>query len=271
MRQARSAWLLFAFCALALPTFAAAVIPGSFNANSLPGNDDSSTGLVNIGFTIDFFGNSASQLYVNNNGNVTFTAALGTFTPFNLVTTGTRIIAPFFADVDTRGALPDVTYGTGTFDGRAAFGVNWLNVGYFSNHGDKTNTFQLVMVDRSDTGAGNFDFMFNYDQVQWETGDASGGSGGLGGNSARVGWSNGSSASFELAGSAIDGAFLDSGPLGTRLIANSLNSNIDGRYLFSVRNGVVQPPDGQIPEPSTYALLGTGLFALGLIARRRKA
>jgi hypothetical protein len=272
MRQARFAWLLLAVCAIALPSFAAAVIPGSFNSSTLAANDDGSTGLVNIGFGVNFYGVNTSSLFVNNNGNVTLDSALSTFTPFNLVSTSRKIIAPFFADVDTRNAGSElVSYGTGTFDGRSAFGVNWVDVGYFPSSANKLNSFQLVMVDRSDIGAGDFDFMFNYDQIQWETGGASGGTNGLGGSSARAGWSNGSSASYELAGSAINGAFLDSGPANTRLIANSLNSNIDGRYLFSVRNGVVQPPDGQIPEPSTYALLGTGLFALGLIARRRKA
>jgi hypothetical protein len=37
---------------------------------------------------------------------------------------------------------------------------------------DKLATFELLLVDRSDTGAGNFDVEFNYDTVQWETGDA---------------------------------------------------------------------------------------------------
>jgi hypothetical protein len=51
------------------------VRPG-FNANFLPANDDSSTGLVPIGFTANFFGQSYSGLFVNNNGNVTFDSAL---------------------------------------------------------------------------------------------------------------------------------------------------------------------------------------------------
>jgi hypothetical protein len=49
------------------------IVPG-FNANSLAGNDDGSTGAVPIGFAlpINFFGSPASTLFVNNNGNVTF-------------------------------------------------------------------------------------------------------------------------------------------------------------------------------------------------------
>src|SRR5579884_662589 len=41
-----------------------------FTANTLPANDDGSTGQVNLGFTITFGGKSYSSLYVNDNGNV---------------------------------------------------------------------------------------------------------------------------------------------------------------------------------------------------------
>src|SRR5664279_3443670 len=194
----------------AAPAFSAARRNlAGFSANTLPANDDGSTGLVPIGFTINLFGTSYSSLYVNNNGNVTFDGQLGTYTPFSLTSTATKILAPFFADVDTRGAGSGlVTYGTATVNGHNAFGVEWPGVGYFANGTDKLNTFELVIIDRSDLGAGNFDFEFNYDSIQWETGGASGGSGGLGGSSARVGYSNGltgtANASFELPGSAIN-------------------------------------------------------------------
>jgi hypothetical protein len=71
-------------------------------------------------------------------------------------------------------------------------GVNWIGFGYFPQAVDKLNSFQLIITDRSDIGVSDFDFEFNYHQIQWETGDASGGSDGLGGSSARAGWSNGS-------------------------------------------------------------------------------
>src|SRR2546423_7635409 len=61
-----------------------------FQANTLPANDDGSTGLVPIGFSLDFFGATYDHLYVNNNGNVTFDGSLITFTPFGLSTTTNR-------------------------------------------------------------------------------------------------------------------------------------------------------------------------------------
>lgn len=243
-------------------------------------NDDGSTGTVQIGFGINFFGlNGGNQttLFVNNNGNVTFNQSLGTFTPFNLITTGTPMIAPFFADVDTRNLNSDVVrYGQATLDGHSVFGVNWINVGYYNTLATHLNSFQLIITDRSDTGAGNFDFEFNYDTITWETGQASGSNpDGLGGSSARAGWSNGSNASFELAGSGINGAFLDNNcPNGsTGLICHDLNSSILGQYIFSVRNGVVIPPDGTptgVPAPGALVLLGAGLLGVGTTALLRR-
>ena len=86
----------------------------AFTTNTLAANDDNSTGPVAIGFNADFFGTTYSNLYVNNNGNTTFNAALSTYTPFNLLSTATPILAPYFADVDTRGSGSGLVHVGGT-------------------------------------------------------------------------------------------------------------------------------------------------------------
>jgi Nidogen-like len=217
-------------------------------ANSLPADDDGSTDTaIPLGFTADFFGTQESGVYVNNNGNVTFDEPLSEYTPTDLTgDTGTRIIAPFFADVDTTGAGSALTtYGTTTVGSDPAFCVNWGGesggVGYYDSHDDKLDRFQLLLIDRSDIAAGDFDIEFNYDQIQWETGDASGGVDGLGGQSAVVGYGDGTGtpgAAYQLPGSAVNGALIDGGP--DALVTGSRDSSMPGRYVFEVRGGV--PP-----------------------------
>jgi hypothetical protein len=261
----RNAAVLTAGLFVSGAVFAGPVVSG-FGANTLAGNDDSYTGRVDIGFTVNFFGREYSQLYVNNNGNVTFDTPLSTYTPFGLETTSRVIIAPFFADVDTRNAGSPVTYGTGEYGEQAAFGVNWVDVDYYSSSASHTarNSFQLILVDRSDISYGDFDIVFNYDSIQWETGTASGGSSaGLGGYSARVGWSNGTREEerfYELAGSAVNGAVLNGGP----------NALAGMTYTFEVRNGIISDPIPTIPEPETWAMLLAGLGIVGAISKRRR-
>lgn len=260
-------------CASALNAASAVVNLTLSNQATLAANDDGSTDAVtlNIGGAsgVNFFGQSFTQVYVNNNGNVTFGNSLAQYTPNGLAAgVGFPIIAPYFADVDTRGTGSGiVNYGNATYNGHDAFVVNWPAVGYYSSQIDKLNTFQLILTDRSDVGAGDFDVEFNYNTMQWETGEASGGVDGLGGTSAVAGYSNGLSGAanvyYQLPGSLVNGALIDGGP--DALIANSLNSNVLGRYDFQVRNGQVV---GVAPEPMSFGLIGAGIFALALFRKK---
>jgi len=263
--------------------------PAGSGASTLAPNDDGSTGAINLGFSVDFFGALSSSVFVNNNGNVTFTSPLSQYTPNGLATgIGQPIIAPFFADVDTRGTAGGsnpvnsgaVTYGTGLitdatlgWNNNNVFAVEWPDVGYYGEHTDKLNDFELLLVDRSDVGAGDFDIEFNYDQMQWETGDASGGSDGLGGVSAVAGYSNGmsgvSNIYYQLSGSLINGALIDGGP--NALTSHDINSSVPGRYDFQVRNGAVITPPPETPEPGTWLTLAGGIAGLALLRRSRKA
>ncbi|MFA6575540.1 MAG: nidogen-like domain-containing protein, partial [Nocardioides sp.] len=151
--------------------------------NALPRNDDSSSAAITTPFPLTFFGTAYTTLYVNNNGNITFNEPRSQYTPDDLTgATNRPIIAPFFADVDTRSeGSAEVTYGASP-DGKA-FCVNWMDVGYFNSRSDKLNSFQLILRSAQDEpgrGAGDFDMVFNYDKILWETGSASGGTDGLG-------------------------------------------------------------------------------------------
>ncbi|MSO19387.1 MAG: hypothetical protein EXQ56_02835 [Acidobacteria bacterium] len=86
-------------------------------------------------------------------------------------------------------------------------------MGYYISQGDKLNSFQVVLIDRSDTGAGNFDIEFNYDRISWESGGIeSPTDNGFGGISASAGYSNGTrivGSFFEVPGSLVPSSFLD--------------------------------------------------------------
>jgi Nidogen-like/PEP-CTERM motif len=255
---------------------AAPVVGGFINGGTVSRCDDCFTAATSLGFSANFFGTTYTDTFVSNNGYVTFGAGQGIFTPTGLTAaySGLPIIAPFFADVDTRPANGGtVRYGTGTYLGSAAFGVTWERVGYFANGTNLLNTFEVILVDASGTGMGNFDIYFNYDQIQWETGGASGGSGGLGGTSAAAGYARGTGlpGTFgQLPGSLVNGALLDGGP--NALVSNS-NYGVTGSYTFQVRNGTVAPPPPPpgVPEPGSLLLVGAALAAAAAAARSRRA
>jgi RHS repeat-associated protein len=226
---------------LAAPPAAAAagaVLPG-FDSQTFGPNDDLSTG-VTFPFAIGFFGQQYTAASLNNNGNLTFGQSLGTYTPYPLSDQGPAMIAAFFADVDTR-VGNTVTYGSGTVDGHPAFGVNWPAVGCYNENDSVRNTFQLLLVSRPDIAPGDFDIEFNYNQIQWDSGQASGGDAAcLNGTAARAGYASGSGATgtyYELPGSGANNAFLDSNSA-TGLVNNSYGSTQPGRYIYPIRNGI---------------------------------
>lgn len=222
-----------------------------FGENVLPANDDGSTGEIDLTSIfeegLNFFGREFTSLWVNNNGSVTFNGPRRTFTPTVITeNNGNPEITPFFADVDTNGGATDASSGgnsTGSnlvyydFDAiNDRFIVTWDDVGYFNSQTDLTNAFQLIMTDR---GGGNFDIEYRYENVEWTTGNSSGGSGGLGGTPARAGYtaSTGDPAAyFELSASGNQDALL-------ALDEMEGNTGQVGRWFFSVRSGEIVSAD----------------------------
>lgn len=157
----------------------------------LVANDDSSTGLISLPFTFTLYGTTYTSLYVNNNGNITFGAPVYTWTSSGFPMT-IPMIAPFWADVmTTTGA--ELRYKV--FDHKLI--ATWSNVGYYYLHYAQTDSFQLIITDGTDAsiGLGN-NVAFHYGQMNWTTGDASGGVGGFGGTPATVGVNAGDGVHF---------------------------------------------------------------------------
>lgn len=202
-----------------------------FGENYLARNDDGYSSFIDLSSIfpegMNFFGTTWNGLYVNNNGNVTFGSGLYSYTPTAIGDNFYNpIIAPFWADVDTRTSVDLSSYydDSDNFDYDAymaassgisggfvtptpggnsmgsnltwydvdvdtkTFTATWDDVGYFYMGTDKLNAFQLQLVS---TGEGNFDIIFRYEDINWTTGGASGGTGGLGGQVARAGFSAG--------------------------------------------------------------------------------
>jgi hypothetical protein len=221
-------------------------------------NDDGFRGPISFGYTLtNFFGHDYTQFFLNNNGNITFNAGLAAYTPQGPQGATQPVIAPYFADVDTRGAASGLVYYNTSIPNETI--ITWDHVGYFGAHDDKLDTFQLVVRGPDfviPAGEGQIGFFWN--TMQWETGDASGGSGGFGGTPAAVGFGDGQSNGFVLQGS----------------IQNGISRVVNDEMLWFNINEQGNPtpvPVPGVPEPETYALMLGGLAMVGAVLRRRRA
>ncbi len=171
-----SAAILAGIGASAAPANAIALVDGmvggaaGYGTLAMGRNDDESSSRLDLPFDVNFFGTTYNSFFVNNNGNITFDGPVSTYTPRPFPIASQPMIAPYWGDVDTRClSCGEVYVGAPNADTVA---VTWNNVGYYSNHSNPTNNFQLLLRNQ---GAGNFDIEFRYDRLQWTTGDVSGG------------------------------------------------------------------------------------------------
>jgi Nidogen-like/PEP-CTERM motif len=221
-----------------LPAFSIELLSGlggesGFGELAMQANDDDSSNRLDLPFTLNFFGSSYTDLFVNNNGNVSFLSGIGGYTPEPFPVANQPMIAPWWADVDTRGGAAGLPHNAVFIAAPNAdtVVVTWSNVGYFSNQTDKRNDFQLVIRNRADTGAGNFDFDFRYQRLEWTTGSASGGSNGLGGTPAQAGYDDGRGVNYQtLPGSRTDDVL-------NLVNLSNVSTDTPGLWTFAVRNG----------------------------------
>lgn len=187
------------------------VAPDASYTLAMGPNDDGSTGVINLPFTFCLYGNNYTSLYINNNGNVSFGAPYAAFSSSGFPSANFIMVAPFWADVDTRPVGGGQVWYKIT---PTAIYVNWLNVGYYSMHTDKKNNFQLILTNGSDPVVeGGNNVAFCYGEMQWTTGDASNGVNGFGGIPSTVGANRGNGIDyvqfgrFGVTGNAYDGPF----------------------------------------------------------------
>ncbi len=174
-------------------------------------NDDGSSNSIPLGFNFCFYGTTYNSLFINNNGNVSFGSSYSTFSSNSFPDPSFVMIAPFWGDVDTRGAASGLVYFKQT---ATSLIVKWSNVGYYSSMTDKLNDFQLILTDGSDPLLPNGNnIAFCYGDMQWTTGSASQGVGGFGGVPSTVGVNKGDGINFvqigrfDQAGVSYDGPY----------------------------------------------------------------
>ena len=106
------------------------------------------------------------------------------------------MVAPFWADVDTREGLGQV-WVKKLYPSRKVYLAAWNSVGYYDTKGDKRNTFMVMISDGNDPGMGiGKNICFCYQDMQWTTGTASDGTDGFGGTPATVGANKGDGVAF---------------------------------------------------------------------------
>jgi hypothetical protein len=240
-------------------------------------NDDGSSRAIDITpyfpGGLRFFDRTHTRLYVNTNGNITFSGPLATYTPRAFPVADQPMIAPFWADVDIRftdgrcmgsaGRTCEVCEpchnptengvwwyfepARGSSRARAIF--TWDEVGYYSCHMDRRQSFQLILTEVRGCGSSSstdFDVEFRFNRCEWDTGDASGGTGGFlrstgFGAAAQSGFDAGNSRDFvEIMGSRMTREI-------NRRLCEESNVGMPGVWRFSIRSGVVMCPDAGRP------------------------
>jgi len=229
---------------LAAPTAmaAATLISGlggsyGFGEDTLYVNDDGYSSAISVSSAfpdgLNYYGTTQSTIYVNNNGNITFAGGVYNYTPIPFPVSAQPMIAPYWGDVDTRGAQLGAGWNRVYWDIDApggTFTATYYNVGYYSSATNKLNSFQVRLTDRSvDFDPGDFDIQFRYNKCEWTTGNASGGSNGLGGTEAQMGFDAGNSVDYWSHPDSQTPAILN--------LCNTTNVGEIGVWEFEVRNG----------------------------------
>ncbi|MDB5267564.1 MAG: hypothetical protein JWP58_604 [Hymenobacter sp.] len=181
----------------ALRTDTGCFIPFDDSYATLGRNDDASFGPIALPFDFHLYGTVYTQVWINTNGNLTFTGPYSSFSSTGFPAQ-MPMVAPFWSDVDTRNAAGGLIHYKLSPTNLI---VTWDNVGYYGNKADKLNTFQAIIGSNTDALVGiGQNVSLRYGDMQWTTGSASSGAGGFGGVPATVGVNNGNGVDYVQVG-----------------------------------------------------------------------
>ncbi|XP_059386332.1 uncharacterized protein LOC132121165 [Carassius carassius] len=195
--------------------------------------DDGSSSVIQLLSPFSFFGRKYQQIYVNNNGYLTFNQSSSQFVPYSFPARGSQdIIAGLWTDLDNRlrGVVSYHQYTSGNVLTRATQDINthfpnlnftaswvfvatWDKVAYFSLTNTETS-FQVVLI-----SGRNFSFiLMNYGDIA------------VTGHPVQAGYDTINSTDYFVIPGSINGSFVSN-------LRNSSNVNVPGRWVFRVDSG----------------------------------
>lgn len=156
--------------------------PQGFGETALARGDDDSfqldlSAVFDAGFHIFGRSHAGTALWVNTNGALSFGGPLDGYRTETTGPLAQDVIAPFWADVDTRIDGEGAESGQIWVDIDSALDrvtITWDSVGSYRRQADDTNLFQVTLTDR---GGGDFDISFRYERIEWTYGTAEGDAG----------------------------------------------------------------------------------------------
>lgn len=123
---------------------------------------------------IGLFGRPMRAAFVNVNGVVSFAGPVARGTPGALPIAGQPMVAPWWADVDTRGGGQPLRNNVCFVLQPRRLVVTWDRVGRHDRRDDRVNSFQLVLRTGDDCAPELPTIEFRYARCEWSAGDASG-------------------------------------------------------------------------------------------------
>ncbi|XP_033727091.1 protein mesh-like isoform X2 [Pecten maximus] len=226
----------------------------SYGDSDFPKNDDGSSPAVTISTLFPFFNNQHDVLYVNTNGVISFLGTLSQYTPDSFpLSNSRRLIAPFWADVDIRKggtvwyrettntsilqrATDEVRLfypSQSSFVAAWVFIATWDDVAFYGSSPDvaqrKRNSFQAILI----TNGRHSFTIFNYYNITWTTGTASGGdSEGLGGTPAQVGFNAGDGINYYAVNESRTDDIIN--------LPRLSNVHVDGKFVFRIDTETIE-------------------------------